>query len=89
MFNSYSFGNTMIWGAPSWSDAAPQFTHGFPRKLCDKTSHGGFKKGNIAICSKATNLAIRRFGVDDVLASTCTQTVQGLGLGLAALLSLR
>jgi len=79
----------MILGSPPWSGVSPEFTHGFPRKLLGKTSHGGFLRGNLTVTAKATNLCLRRLAVKDVAANISRQLVEGVGLSLARLLSCR
>ena len=74
--------------APKWSDAAVQFTHGFPKRLVSEP-HGGFVKGNVIACSRATNLCLRRLAIADVACNISQQAVEGVGLSLAKLLSCR
>ena len=79
----------MILGAPAWSAASPQFTHGFPRRLCGGANHGGFLPGNIVVTSRATNECLRRLAVKDVACNISTQAIEGVGLSRAALLNFR
>ena len=52
------FGNVMFIRAPSWSDLAVQFTHGYPRRLIT-ASHAGILPGNLTVAAKISNQAIR------------------------------
>lgn len=78
----------MIWRSPPWSQATPQFTHGFPRRLVAE-SHGGFLPGNVTVTAKATNLTLRRLAVCDVACLVSRGTTAGSGLSRARLLNLR
>jgi len=78
----------MVWDAPSWSLASPQFIHGFPRRLVAE-AHGGFIPGNITVGAKASNLSLRRLAVCDVACLVSRGTISGTGLSKARLLNLR
>lgn len=84
----HRFGNIMIWGAPSWSPASVQFTHGFPRKMIAE-AHGGFLPGNVIVSAAASNLCLRRMAVCDVASLVGQLSVAGVGLNYASLLNLR
>ena len=49
----------MIWDAPAWSLASPEFTHGFPKRLIVQ-EHWGFLLGNITVSAKTSNLTLRQ-----------------------------
>ena len=85
---STRFGNIMIWEAPAWSLASPEFTHGFPKRLIVQ-EHGGFLPGNITVSAKASNLTLRRLAVCDVACLVSQATTAGSGLSRARLLNLR
>ena len=78
----------MIWDAPAWSLASPEFTHGFPKRLIVQ-EHGGFLPGNITVSAKASNLTLRRLAVCDVACLVSQATTAGSGLSRARLLNLR
>lgn len=82
------FNNVMIYGAPAFSDASPQFTHGWPRSLI-KGRHGGFRAENITCCAGITNLRIRSMSRGDVAAFVSSEEVSGGGLALSELLYCR
>lgn len=73
------FGNVMVLDAPSWSDAATQFCHGFPRALI-KAHHGGYTKGNITCTSKSTNQFIRAFAYKDIFSLCPREQLEKTGL---------
>ena len=78
----------MIWDAPAWSLASPEFTHGFPKRLIVQ-EHGGFLPGNITVSAKASNLTLRRLAGCDVACLVSQATTAGSGLNRARLLNLR